>query len=80
MALSTFPPLLNHARTHHIGALSFLIADILLLFGAAALTISQALQPSTIAKWKAESGLGVGSWSWMEQHPYCHNFPIFTSG
>ncbi|KAL4340782.1 hypothetical protein GQ457_08G002750 [Hibiscus cannabinus] len=46
MAPSTFSPLLNHARTHHIGALSFLIADILLLLGAAALTISQAFQIS----------------------------------
>ncbi|KAK8690634.1 hypothetical protein V6N13_074165 [Hibiscus sabdariffa] len=40
MAPSTFSPLLNHARTHHIGASSFLIVDILLLLGAAALTIS----------------------------------------
>ncbi|KAE8710390.1 hypothetical protein F3Y22_tig00110321pilonHSYRG00090 [Hibiscus syriacus] len=46
MAPSAFSPLLNHARTHHIGALSFLIADVLLLFGAAALTISQAFQIS----------------------------------
>lgn len=45
-APSSFGAWLNHAGTHHSGALSFLIADCLLFSGVAALTIVQASQIS----------------------------------
>ena len=44
MAPSSFLPWMNHAGTHHIGAISFLIVDFFLFFGVAALTVVQASQ------------------------------------
>ncbi|KAE8688147.1 Protein S-acyltransferase 24 [Hibiscus syriacus] len=46
MAPSSFLPWMNHAGTHHIIAISFLVVDIFLLFGVAALTSVQASQIS----------------------------------
>ncbi|XP_039059608.1 protein S-acyltransferase 24-like [Hibiscus syriacus] len=46
MASSAFSPLLNHARTRRIGALSFFIADILLLFMVISNCLFQLLQIS----------------------------------
>ncbi|KAK9269631.1 hypothetical protein L1049_001408 [Liquidambar formosana] len=45
-APSSFGAWFNHAGTHHIGALSFLIVDFFLFFGVAALTVVQASQIS----------------------------------
>ncbi|KAL2929860.1 Protein S-acyltransferase 24 [Bienertia sinuspersici] len=44
MAPSSFGAWLNHAGTHHVGALSFLLADFFLFFGVAVLTAVQASQ------------------------------------
>ena len=44
MGPSSFLPWMNHAGTHHIGAISFLIVDFFLFFGVAALTVVQASQ------------------------------------
>lgn len=46
LAPSSFGAWLNHAGTHHIGALSFLLADFFLFFGVAVLTVVQASQIS----------------------------------
>ncbi|XVF88270.1 hypothetical protein PTKIN_Ptkin19aG0036700 [Pterospermum kingtungense] len=46
MAPSSFLAWINHAGTHHTGAVSFLIVDFLLFFGVAALTVVQASQIS----------------------------------
>ncbi|EOY31240.1 Ankyrin repeat family protein with DHHC zinc finger domain isoform 1 [Theobroma cacao] len=45
-APSSFLPWMNHAGTHHIGAISFLIVDFFLFFGVAVLTVVQASQIS----------------------------------
>lgn len=45
-APSSFGAWMNHASTHHLGAISFLIMDFLLFFGAAVLTVVQASQIS----------------------------------
>ncbi|XP_077215119.1 protein S-acyltransferase 24-like [Tasmannia lanceolata] len=45
-APSSFGAWMNHASTHHIGAISFLIMDFLLFFGVAVLTVVQASQIS----------------------------------
>ncbi|XP_074281192.1 protein S-acyltransferase 24 isoform X2 [Silene latifolia] len=45
-APSSFGPWLNHAGTHHPGAISFLLAVSLLFFGVAVLTVVQASQIS----------------------------------
>ncbi|MBA0679792.1 hypothetical protein Goari_011541 [Gossypium aridum] len=44
LAPSPFFPWINHAFTHHIGAITFLIVDFFLFFGVAALTVVQASQ------------------------------------
>ncbi|KAG8485821.1 hypothetical protein CXB51_019222 [Gossypium anomalum] len=44
LAPSSFFPWINHAFTHHIGAITFLIVDFFLFFGVAALTVVQASQ------------------------------------
>lgn len=46
IAPSSFGAWLNHAGTHHSGAISFLVADIFLFFGVAVLTVVQASQIS----------------------------------
>jgi palmitoyltransferase len=38
----------NHAGSHHIGAISFLIMDFFLFFGVAVLTVVQASQVSPV--------------------------------
>ncbi|XP_065849104.1 protein S-acyltransferase 24 [Euphorbia lathyris] len=43
---STFGTWINHTVTHHVGALSFVIVDFFLFFGAAVLTVVQASQIS----------------------------------
>ncbi|XP_043813498.1 protein S-acyltransferase 24 isoform X1 [Manihot esculenta] len=45
-APSTFGAWINHAGTHHIGAIAFLIVDFFLFFGVAVLTVVQASQIS----------------------------------
>ncbi|EEF30066.1 zinc finger protein, putative [Ricinus communis] len=45
-APSTFGAWINHAGTHHVGAISFLIVDFLMFFGVAVLTVVQASQIS----------------------------------
>ncbi|KAG8639344.1 hypothetical protein MANES_14G119200v8 [Manihot esculenta] len=45
-APSTFGAWINHAGTHHIGAISFLLVDFFLFFGVAVLTVVQASQIS----------------------------------
>ncbi|XP_022755204.1 protein S-acyltransferase 24-like [Durio zibethinus] len=45
-APSSFFPWINHASTHHTGAVSFLIVDFFLFFGVATLTFVQASQIS----------------------------------
>ncbi|OVA19189.1 zinc finger protein [Macleaya cordata] len=45
-APSSFGAWMNHAATHHIGAISFLIVDFFLFFGVAVLTVVQASQIS----------------------------------
>lgn len=44
LAPSTFGAWMNHAATHHIGAVSFLVVDFFLFFGVAVLTVVQASQ------------------------------------
>lgn len=44
MAPSSFGAWLSHAGTHHVGAISFLLADFFLFFGVAVLTVVQASQ------------------------------------
>ncbi|XVE63638.1 hypothetical protein DITRI_Ditri07aG0035900 [Diplodiscus trichospermus] len=46
MAPSSFLQWMNHASSHHIGAISFLIVDFFLFFGVATLTVVQASQIS----------------------------------
>lgn len=46
IAPSSFGAWLNHAGTHHAGAVSFLVADFFLFFGVAILTVVQASQIS----------------------------------
>ncbi|XP_050212367.1 protein S-acyltransferase 24 [Mercurialis annua] len=46
VAPSTFGAWLNHAATHHVGAISFLLVDFLMFFGVAVLTAVQASQIS----------------------------------
>ncbi|KMT02711.1 hypothetical protein BVRB_8g193000 [Beta vulgaris subsp. vulgaris] len=46
MAPSSFGAWLSHAGTHHVGAISFLLADFFLFFGVAVLTVVQASQIS----------------------------------
>ncbi|XVF48000.1 hypothetical protein PTKIN_Ptkin03bG0155100 [Pterospermum kingtungense] len=41
---SSFVAWMNHATSHHVGAISFLIVDFFLLFGVATLTVVQASQ------------------------------------
>ncbi|XP_044463692.1 protein S-acyltransferase 24-like isoform X2 [Mangifera indica] len=45
-APSSFGVWINHASTHHVGAISFLAMDILVFFGVAILTVVQASQIS----------------------------------
>ncbi|XP_042481834.1 protein S-acyltransferase 24-like isoform X2 [Macadamia integrifolia] len=45
-APSSFGAWINHAGTHHVGSLSFLIVDFFLFFGVAVLTVVQASQIS----------------------------------
>ncbi|KAK6942194.1 Ankyrin repeat [Dillenia turbinata] len=45
-APSSFGPWLSHAGNNHAGAISFLVADVFLFFGVAALTVVQASQIS----------------------------------
>lgn len=46
VAPSSFGSWVNHATTHHIGAISFLFVDVFLFFGVAVLTVIQASQIS----------------------------------
>jgi palmitoyltransferase len=48
LAPSSLGAWINHAVSHHIGAISFLIMDFFLFFGVAVLTIVQASQVNPV--------------------------------
>lgn len=44
LAPPSFGAWINHAGTHHVGAISFLLVEFFLFFGVAVLTVVQASQ------------------------------------